>query len=113
MHHELNILFADEVLVPVLDFSATDPLLVEPGSIGRPEILNEVVIALSDDGSVLARDFAGVDDEIAMPTAPNQKPVFIDSVSPSLFADEEKGPQSTRGRQRHIFHADSDVFAGR
>src|SRR5919106_4629044 len=62
---EAEALAADEVLVPVLDLPALDPLLVEPGAVGGAEVFDVPTVAILDDGGVLSRDFPRVDHQIA------------------------------------------------
>src|SRR5687768_14508695 len=77
---QLHLLAADEVLVAVFDLAPLDPLLVEPGPVAAAEVLDEELVAVAEDDGVLARDLAGVNDEVAVLAAADHEAVFRDAI---------------------------------
>src|SRR5512133_4254122 len=61
-----DLLRGDEELVAVLDPAAVDARALEPGAVGRAEILDEPALGLLDDRGVLARDLRAVHDQVAV-----------------------------------------------
>src|SRR5215475_14576906 len=94
--HELDLLVADEELVPVLHLLALDPLLVEPGAIRGAEILDVVGALVAHDDGVLPAHLAGVDDEVAVLAPADDEPVLGDAVQGPALGHEVELATSPR-----------------
>jgi hypothetical protein len=91
-------LAADVVFVAVLDLAALDALLVEPGPVRRPEVLDVVLGPVAQDDGVLAGDLPGVDHEVAVLAAADHEAVLRDLVHLAAFGHEvEAGALFRRG----------------
>src|SRR5712692_798605 len=111
--HELDLVAADKILVAVGNLATFDALLVEPGTVGRAEILNEVVGAFANDDCVLPGDLSGADHVVAVLSAADQETIPIHLALLSILAHDEQTGLPLAGGRLAVFTRGKRAREGR